>query len=400
MKKKIVIISIITISGLVVWFLTRGILTYRAEAAERELLQTQNQAIESILDTRRLKNSEDKITDPFGEDKIVRILFIGLDSRIGQESGHCDAIQLISIDNNSTSTGAITITAVPRGTYSPLPPGKGATSTDYYVSNACGLGGLDYGIAQIEKILGVKADYLVVVGFSEALGIMRVLHLPTTETLRWLRNRHGYAIGEPQRAHNHSEFIKQMMVKFVPTKKSKLETAMQYIVYKLIKTDLSFAQTQKIIDVVSAMDIANHPEKIQLAMKPLFFVQDIAYDPEHLDEQLDQTLGKISNQLNVKDYSGVPKETTQIKLLDNIETNKNDPQFIAWAYQHNLWLQIDDDNQRLNIQYNLLASYLLLLSTKKERETAIADYIVEMENRGEIIWRDKAKNLLKAEISQ
>ena len=403
MKRKIVMILSVIVLGVCLWFAAKGILWYRATAAERALEKKQDQAIEDVIDSHRLKNSDptDKETgkedtaDPFDEDGIVRVLFIGLDKRVGQENGHCDAIQLITLDQGS---GTINITAVPRGTYSPLPPGKGVTSSDYYVSNACGLGGLDYGIKQIEKILGVKSDYLVVVGFSETLGILRNLGLPTTETLQWLRNRHGYAIGEPQRAHNHSTFIKQMLIKFAPTEKSSINTALQYLVYKIVKTDLSFAQAQKIIATISAMDIANHPEKIQLSMRPLYAIQDIPYDPQHIGEYLDQTLGPIKHLLNKDDYSGTSEETIQAKLLSIIEKNKNNPAFVSWAYQNNIWLQIEDNEKRLAVQYDLLVSYLPLLPDKKERESTIADYLLEMENRTESFWQGKARELLKREM--
>lgn len=396
MKKKITIILIIIISGLGLFFGTKSVLSYQATASDRALVDAQNLTIEKIIDSRRVKNSDEKTVDPFGEDKIVKVLFIGLDKRTGQENGHCDAIQLATIDNN---TGIVNITAVPRGTYSPLPPGKGTTSTDYYVSNACGLGGLDYGIEQIEKILGVKADYLVVVNFSETLGILRDLKLPTTETLQWLRNRHGYAIGEPQRAHNHSAFIKQMMVKFVPTKKSKIDTALQYIMYKSINTDMSFEQAQKIIDTVSAMDIVNHPEKIQLSMRPMYLVQDIQYDPALIEQNLDQTLGPIKHLLNEDTYSGKSLETIQAKLLSDVEKNKNNSVFITWAYKNNLWLQIEDHDKRMSVQYDLVVSYLSSLPDKREREPVIADYILEMENRGEVDWQNKARQLLIKEIN-
>ena len=396
MKKKAIVISVVIASCLGLWLLPKGILRYQANASARALLKTQNQAIENILDSRRIKNPEETTVDPFGEDGVVRILFIGLDSRVGQESGHCDAIQLISIDTNST--GTIAITAVPRGTYSPLPPGKGTTSTDYYVSNACGLGGLDYGINQIEKILGVKADYLVVVGFSETMGILRYLHLPTTETLQWLRNRHGYAIGEPQRAHNHSTFIKQMLINFVPTEKTKLDTGLQYVLYNLIKTDLSFAETQKILDAISNIDIANHPEKIQLSMRPLYSVQDISYDPENIAENLEKTLGPISHLLSKDDYSDVSEETLQANLLSIIEKNKDNPEFISWAYENNLWLQIEDDEQSLAVQFDLLTTYLDLLPSNSECQPVLADYILEMENRGETVWQIKGKDLLVQRI--
>lgn len=399
MNKKILVLLIIVVLIGGFWFLAKIFLQHQAlvseQAATKAQLKEQDEIIENIINSRRLKNSTETAADPFDEDGIARILLIGLDTRVGQTSGHCDAIQLISIDKNA---GAITITAVPRGTYSPLPPGKGTTSTDYYVSNACDLGGLEYGVQQIEKILGVKTDYLVVVGFSETLGILRYLQLPTTETLQWLRNRHGYAIGEPQRAHNHSTFIKQMLIRFAPTEKSILDTPLQYIIYKLVKTDLSFSQAQSIADAITAMDIANHPEKIQLTMRPLYIVQDIAYDSENITEYLDQTIGSIKHLLSKNDYSDVSEETLQRELLQIIEENADNLEFISWVYKNNLWLQIGDSEQSLSVQYNLFTSYLSLLVDKKEREIAITDYIIEMENRGESLWQTKGKNLLAQEM--
>lgn len=392
MKKKIIVILSLIITCFTFWLIAGSISRYQANADARAFLKTQNETIENILTARRLNISEEKLIDPFDESGVVKILLIGLDNRVGQEAGHCDAIQLISINTNDN--GLINITAVPRGTYSPLPSGKGTMPTDYYISNACGLGGLEYGIEQIEKILGVKSDYLVVVGFSETMGILRYLHLPTTETLQWLRNRHGYAIGEPQRAHNHSTFIKQMLIKFVPIKQTKIDMGLQYLIYNLIKTDLSFEQTQKIIDTISVMDIANHPEKIQLAMRPFHLVQDITYDAENITEYLTETLGPITHLLSQDDYSDVSKETVQTSLLSVIEKNKDNPEFITWAYQNNFWLQIDDNEQRLTVQFDLLNSYLPLLLSDSDRQSILTDYILEMENRGESIWQDRGKDLL------
>ena len=144
-KKNIIILSIIIL------ILCFAVWQYQIRSSRKKLTRERDQVIEAIIDAHRPDTSSDLTADPFADDGIVKILLIGLDARIGEENGHCDAIQLITIDKNNT--GNINITAVPRGTYSPLPIGKGTTSSDYYVSNACGFGGLEYGIKQIEKIL-------------------------------------------------------------------------------------------------------------------------------------------------------------------------------------------------------------------------------------------------------
>lgn len=363
--------------------------------AEQATKKVQEADVNSVINSRRVENVVADKADLFGVDNQVRVLLIGLDSRAGVTRGHCDVIQLITIDRRAQT---VTITAVPRGTYSPLPPGKGVTSTDYYVSNACGLGGLDYGIKQIEKILGQKADYLVVVGFSETLGILRNLKMPTTETLQWLRERQAYAIGEPQRAHNHSTFLKQMIIKFFDGKSSQVDKALQYVVYKIVRTDLSFAQTQVIADALIDMKLADHPDNIKLLERPAYSVKDIPYVSDNLSEYIDSSLGPVKNRLSKDDYSGVSKAETENKLLKLIAEKIDDKNFVAWSYENNLWLQIEDHEKRLSVQYDILSRYLPQTIASADRQDIISDYILEMENYGEVSWAEKGKELLKAEL--
>jgi anionic cell wall polymer biosynthesis LytR-Cps2A-Psr (LCP) family protein len=396
MKKIILIILVILVFGLGAWFAAREIILHKSTAAEREKIEVLNKEVEQVLASRRdeLKNNEP--ADPFGKDDTARVLLIGLDKRIGETQGHCDAIQLITIDRKKQE---VTITAVPRGTYSPLPPGGNYLPSDYYVSKSCAIGGLEYGITQIEKILGQKADYLVVVGFSDVLGIFRDLNLPTTETLEWLRQRQGYAIGEPQRAHNHSTFIKQMLVKFVPKESSGIDTALEYIIYKIVKTDLSFSDAQSLADSLSAMDLANHQERVHLTMRPAYAVQDIPYAEENINDYLHTMLDPIKDRLIEGDYSGATEEEMQTKILETIDEKKDDQNFVLWAFLNNLWLQIEDKDKRLAIQYDILKKYLPLIS-EEERGNVISDYILEMEYYGEKKWADAGRALLTKEVGQ
>lgn len=368
---------------------------YTQHKEEKKLAQAQAQAIEDVLQNRRVAYTDSREDDPFGDDGVASILLLGLDKRIGQVDGHCDVIQLVEIDTNEQR---ITITALPRGTYSPLPPGKGTTSSDYYVSNACGLGGLEYGITQIEKILGKKAEYIAIVGFSETLGLLRMAKLPTTETLQWLRHRQGYAIGEPQRAHNHSTFIKQMMLRFIPDEPSAIDNALAYLAYNRLHTNFSFAEAKSFIKAISNMDITQYPERIVLSMKPAYLVQDISYDAEHLDEYLATMIDPIAKRLSAKDYSGVTVDTVQEVLISTINEQQHDPSFISWAMDNALWLQIEDEQRRLEIQYDILVRYLSTLQDTAEKETFIGDYILEMEYLQQHAWVQKGKDLLLATL--
>lgn len=346
-----------------------------------EIEQKTEVVIEKFKDEHKIKELEDGvISNPFGDDDLVNILLIGLDSRVGETIGHCDAIQLITIDRKNKS---VKITAVPRGTYSPLPPGKGSTSSDYYVSNACGLGGLDYGIKQIEKILGQKADYLVVVGFSEALGVLRNLNLPAISTLRWLRQRQIYAIGEPQRARDHSEFLKYLLINHVPLEPTRADTIWQYVIYKTVQTTLSFADVKALFSELSLMDLPNNQNRIQLAMRPSYAVQNIEYSPENIDEFLNKKLETVKKYLSTDDYSDASVDEIQEKLMFVIEEKKDDPDFIIWAFNNNVWLQIEDKEKRLSVQFDFIKKYTQTINNEEERNNLISDYILEMNQLGE-----------------
>ncbi|MFA5188397.1 MAG: hypothetical protein WC460_03475 [Patescibacteria group bacterium] len=355
----------------------------------------QEKQIQAMIDERRLQSLNSEKTDPFGADGIVKILFIGLDNRIGETNGHCDAIQLLEINKIKQR---VTITAVPRGTYAPL-PGSGHQPTDYYVSKSCEVGGLDYGVKQIEKILGQKADYLVFIGFSQAMGIFRQLDLPAAETMQWLRLRQGYAIGEPQRARNHSTFIKQMMIKFTPQLSSKVNLPWGYVIFKLLHTDLTFNQTQKLAEEMVKIDLASHPERVQLLMRPAYDVKDISYNPEKLNENINSLLKPIAGIIPEGAYTGETKEASQQELLEKINKGMADPEFIRWAFTNYIWLQIEDDNERELAHYNLVAKYIYLLEDRAEKEKVITDYIIEMEDLSKDNWASKGKEFFKINIS-
>jgi len=372
------------------WFVAHAVVLNHQSAEEKKVKEELRAQIQSVVDTRRAARQDGENTDPFDENGTIRLLLIGLDTRSGSAIGHCDAIQFVEINKTNQT---VNITAVPRGAYSSL-PGSGHLPGDYYLSNACEIGGLDYGIAQIENILGQKADYVAMAGFSEVLGIFRLLGLPATETLQWLRLRQGYAVGEPQRAHNHSTFLKQLLVKFTPTDPSRLDRVWEYLLYQLVDTNLSFKQTQNIIAALSAMDLANHSERISLAMKPAYAVADISYNSENLGEYLSARLEPISDIIPEGAYTGVSEPEEQQQLMDLINAGLEDVDFVKRAFEQKLWLQIDDNSTRESVHFALLSKYLFTLSDDKEIKNVLADYIIEMEAGGQSDWAVVGRELL------
>jgi hypothetical protein len=113
-------------------------------------------------------------------------------------------------------------------------------------------------------------------------------------------------------------------------------------------------------------------------MKPAHEVQDIPYNPEHLDIKP-----------GVDTLEGIQK-----KLLESINEKKNDPKFIVWAYDNDIWLQIEDVRKREEIRYDLLERYISTFEEKETQKNILADYILEKDNLGDSEWMEKGKTLL------
>lgn len=381
-----ILVALILCSLLGFYLVTRSIDYFQQQQVEKE----QDARIQTLIEHRRTSLDQIDLEDPFGEDGIVRILFLGLDTRTGEAISHCDAIQFIEIDELENN---VTITAIPRGTYAPL-PGVGHLPTDYYISNACEIGGLEYGITHIEAILGKKADYVAMIGFSGALGAFRLLDLPTTQTLQWLRARQGYAIGEPQRAHNHSTFLKNLIVNHTPTKTSETTSAWQYLLYQLIDTDLSFAQTQMIVNTLVTMDMASHPDDIILRMTPAYEVTEIPFDPTQLDTFLTTVLDPLIQRMQDGSYTGRSQLESQQQLMLLITQGLEDASFVTHAFEQAIWEQIDDEATRESVHFTLLNSYLNLQPQPEIRAELTADYILEMETLNQPYWSQQGRSLL------
>jgi hypothetical protein len=421
MKRKLIVTIVIIILASAILWLAYLISPLHSSRQESALLKAQQEKVNEFFEMRKQAQlgTDEIAVDPFGDDQIVRILLIGLDSRVGQNFAHCDAIQFIEINLKKDT---VQITAVPRGTYAPLPLGDHLPS-DYYVSKSCEVGGLTYGVEQVERIVGQKADYLVMVGFSQTMGLLQKLDLPADSTLRWLRHRQGYAIGEPQRAHNHSSFIKQQLLDKLPDKKSFIDTALYYLMYNLVDTDLSFSQVNEIVESLIDIDIKNHPDKVILEMKPAYKLvevnrledenelpeddtaekeytkvyyelDDIKYDQETVDVYLKQMIDPIKGWLNPDDYSEISDEEAQARVIKLIEVGLSDDDLLLWLYENKTWYQVDDQSQRLKYHYQIVSKYLDQIDDQGEQEGIITDFILEMEYLGEGDYVEQGKELL------
>jgi len=386
--KRFGILTFVSLLVLGVFFITHFL---RSDTAAQEV--NSQAAVDSIVENILSRRSEDYQTGEvdFGDEKQINILLIGLDSRKeGEvEEAHCDAIHMLTLDIENWN---IKITSVPRGTYSWIPYGPYA-ATDYYLANACAFAGLDYGVSQIENIVGVKADYVATVGFSQTMGILRLFDLPATESLQWLRHRQSYQIGDPQRSHNQAVFIKDMIVNHLDKFRSFFGTPMQYLIYTLMDTDMDFATAKTLLDGYMEAEIDTRPDDIVLQMKPWYATQDLHFDPENAQEQIQALIDFVAPYLSEADLSRMTTADMQVIVVDYIEQALALDESLEDVVYHELWLQIEDDNVREDLQYKILEKYVLELSDGDAIDM-ISDYILEKETLGLDDWAQKGKDLL------
>jgi anionic cell wall polymer biosynthesis LytR-Cps2A-Psr (LCP) family protein len=331
----------------------------------------------------------------FGDKDTINILALGIDSRKDGAYAHCDAIHMVSLN---VKTWTVTIISVPRGTTSPLPPIPGHTylTTDYYLANACYFGGLDYGVKQIEKVAGVKADYVATVGFSEALGIFRALNLPTTDTLEFLRHRRSYQIGDPQRSANQGTFMKDVLLKL--TRGDKVPTPFLYLMYKFVHTDMDFATVKALYDAYYAAGIGNHPESVTQIMKPEYAVKEMHFDPSNADQQVGALIDFLKGKVSSDDLSLRSIDDVQSELVAYLRAGLSDDEVVERVYDAQMWQQVENDDDREELEFRYLDRYVALLEPKDPQaaEQAISDYILVKDYYGLTEWKDKGARLLES----
>jgi anionic cell wall polymer biosynthesis LytR-Cps2A-Psr (LCP) family protein len=319
--------------------------------------------------------------------KPINVLLLGFDGRRGDKNPRCDAIHLINID---IPAGKIRINSIPRGTAVAIPNTSAAAA---YLSNSCHIMGIDFAEKEIEKITNLHPDYLVKVGFSQTLGILRTVGLPTTPTLQFLRNRR-YGVGDNQRSRNQGLFIKDMLLAHLE-EYSKLPKPIKYLVYKMTDTDIDFETADNIISQIIGKEILKNPENIELKtyLPQKVKVRDIDYAVDETSTnqwQTDTEFQQYQSDLSV--YLD-----NLIERGDNFLSSsrkENAYQIIKTPFAQKLWLQIEDDNKRNQFYYDLLRLFVFTSPDKSTVNSLVLDFITEMETNEQTALKEKGDKLL------
>lgn len=304
----------------------------------------------------------------------INVLLLGLDGRRGDRNPRCDAIQLLSFNFDKNK---ILISSIPRGTEVTTSIAGVGKQTNY-LSNWCHYLGVDFATKAVEKITGIKPNYTVKLGFSQTLGILRAVNLPTAPVLQFLRNR-SYGIGDWQRSRNQAQFIKDMMVTHMQ-ETAKLPNILKYIIYKMVDTDMPFEEALSLFNKITSTAIFKNPDNIELTTipNPSSNLKEL-----HFEENKYQN-NNWQNDKEFKDFQDnleiyIENLVSRAQKLVETKNFTTAYQLIKTPFNQEIWQQIENDGKRDQSHLDLLSLYIQTSPEKTNLSSLVLDFITEME---------------------
>ncbi|MBT6253998.1 hypothetical protein HOI83_02095 [Candidatus Uhrbacteria bacterium] len=312
----------------------------------------------------------------------VNVLVIGVDSRKGSDTVHCDAIHMVHIDLVDETMHFVN---VPRGTFSYIP---GQPPEEQYLANVCDYIDVDTFVERVNVITGYEADYRVQVGFSQAQGLLRALDFNPTTTLQYLRHRQSYAIGDPQRSYNQSIFLSDLVMNRMDIVDS-IPLPARFALFKLVDTDMSHSFADALYSWLANSDIPGDTERITHATKPAWtpVAFEMRFDEENAEEQL-QSLHKVLRyydpsfkvsdlQSILKNYIDEHVASSYSKLVNGDLVGARES--LDFVTDQQLWHQVEDASSRkeLMVEVAVLDSSIVWYeSYQQDRALGLATTLI------------------------
>ncbi len=199
--------------------------------------------------------------------RVINVLLVGVDSRLGSRSARADAIHLLSIQPDS---GIMEILSIPRDTYYDL--GFPDTTSFNILANARA-GGIRAFMRRVDSLVHRgPIRYYVEVGFSQVLGILEILgYRNPVETLQFLRTRKGLPAGDVQRSHNQALFIQKTILDNFHLAVGAGGELLVAAALQLVRTNMTFDVAQGLIYALAKTGFPhNRPEPVRVRMLPMY----------------------------------------------------------------------------------------------------------------------------------
>lgn len=309
--------------------------------------------------------------------KIINILTMGSDARLGASNLHADAIHLITI---SPDSAIVEILSVPRDTYCDL--GYPDTTSFNHITNARALGitGFLKRVAEVCNRGGIS--YYVEVGFSQVLGILELLgYKDPVQTLKFLRSRKTLRGGDIQRSHNQALFMRQSIL-------DKFELFTGATGDLLVAAGLQFVNTNltkdRCLGIIQSLREKGFPrhrtDAIRVRMLPIYKIRLTEMLPD--SGTVRQTLTKADQVLAEEIDDGHGRINVAMMLRRKVRKAFSDSMRssrvvyeLGRMYEQRAWLQIGNRKERLGLRDSLL--YVLGRAYKKLGEEAKVQQIID-----------------------
>lgn len=305
----------------------------------------------------------------------VTISVTGLDTRINASSPHADANHLINIWLDS---GVVEVVSVPRGTFVEL--GYSDSSGLNYLANVRSTRGQETYLKYLKRICEVDTiNYHIEFGLSQAIGILELIGFKANavQTLRMLRSRKAFNIGDYQRAYNQGQFIGQMIYdNFNKMKGISGEILLRGLLF-LVDGNLKYDNLKQIINRLESHGFPKDRKHVFVRLKPKLSNAIVDYDfgKKEIRDSLYNLIVKKSpySDSAISDKKPNYCDGLNKRVLNRInpiiksavaDTAKNPSRAIAKLnkiFKQKVWLQITDTATRSNIRnkiyYIIIDSY-------------------------------------------
>ncbi|MBI5324528.1 MAG: hypothetical protein HZB41_04530 [Ignavibacteriae bacterium] len=368
-KKLIIVISISIIFIICLGYVIKEITDSYSNNSRPEKTEILNNTTHSdslsLIEIEKLFSfMEDRCIDTISTD-VINIIVTGLDTRMGSGCEHADANHLIRIFPDS---GKMEIISIPRGTY--VKAGYKDTSGLNYLANIRAGKGRERYMNEIAKICSIpKVDYYIEFGFSQAIGLLGILGFKNNavQTLRLLRSRQAFGLGDYQRSFNQGEFIRQMLLsKYKSITNLPADIAIRAGLI-LVNTDLSYSAVRSIIDRLNKSGFPKSDSVITHFLKP-----KMNYDFHNFDflsktsrDSLYLIVMRTAKNLEIDDGGRNNNGRINRRVLKNlnsaIKRAENDslkfPKLVInnleRIFEQRTWYQITDTNLRYELMFKI-----------------------------------------------
>jgi anionic cell wall polymer biosynthesis LytR-Cps2A-Psr (LCP) family protein len=356
--------------------------------------EQEEQALE--LHDSLLQAAVDSFPQPKG--RVVSIMITGLDSRIGDRGGRADANHVVRL---YLDAGQVEVISIPRDTEADA--GFKADTTDDSVvvpstlnklANVRSNRGRTTYLSEVCRIAGIpKIDYWVEFGFSQAIGLIELMGgspqqtvesadgssggstgtsagsssssstSRATQTLRVLRSRKSFSLGDYQRVFNQGQYVRRGVLYGMQHVDEVAGGLALRAALLLVETNLTYAVCQSLAQQLRAGGFDGSAERVWVRLKPVAIrnLQAVSFSAGSMDS-LYRRIDAIpveapaTDSLDSLQHQPAVSVTQRLGRLiekaaaDSAKRPLNVIHTLQRPFEQRAWLQITDPKQRRRIR--------------------------------------------------